>query len=311
MKLAHHALVLAIVGLATSAHAQQPAARNPDELFREGLALMGDEKFAEALAKLEAAEALDPGIGTQFNIGICYEKLGKLGTAYRNFASVQQLAHASGKTAREENARLRLEELRPRLSVVALTLTETATDTTLKVDDVVVPRSDWASYPIDPGTHKVDAVAPERRPWTAPFAAPAPGQRLEIKVPVLASSKQTNVVTVTRETTNGRRTLGFILGGVGVAGVVAATVTGILLLSDKATADRLCNPHCLNADGTLNQHGVDTVDQGKTLLPINAVAWGVAAAGLGAGAYLILTSTKKVSPMLGDHATGLMLSGSL
>src|SRR5688572_18125932 len=68
-----------------------------DRLFAEGLALMEDGKFQEALERLERAQSEEPGIGTEFNIALCYEHLGKVATAYRHYASVVSLAHASGK----------------------------------------------------------------------------------------------------------------------------------------------------------------------------------------------------------------------
>jgi hypothetical protein len=297
-------VIAAILFGSASAHAQP--AIHPDKLFSEGFALMGEEKYTEALLKLEEAQALDPGIGTQFNIAICYEKLGKLGTAWRNYTTVQQLAHASGKTGREDSSRLKLEELRPRLSVLVITL-EGTEEAVVRVDGVAVPRSEWASYPVDPGPHRVDAEATARRPWTNTVDAPPPGGRLEIRVQTLVSS----VVTVTTETTNSRRTLGIVLGGVGIAGLVTATVTGIIILGDRSTAEKACTPKCANPDGTPNQPAIDDVNQGKTLVPINLVAWGVAVAGIGAGTYLMLTSTKKVTPMVGAQATGLLFSGTL
>lgn len=285
----------------------QPA-HDPEKLFSEALALMNAESFTEALAKLEEAQALDPGIGTQFNIAICYEKLGKLGTAWRNYVAVQQAAHASGKSQREENARAKLEELRPRLSVFVLAPEQPAS-TTVKVDGVVVPPSQWSSYAVDPGSHRIDAEAAARKPWTDESLAPPEGQAATIRIPVLASAEETKVVTVTEPTTDGRRTLGFVLGGIGVAGLIAATVTGVVILNDKSTADAACKPKCANADGTPNQRAIDDVNEGKTLVPINLVAWGVAAAGLGAGAYFVLTSGKRVTPMASAHALGLTFSG--
>jgi hypothetical protein len=293
--------------------AEAPAAsqaHDPEQLFREALVLMNEESFTEALAKLEEAQALDPGIGTQFNIAICYEKLGKLGTAWRNYAAVQQLAHASGKSQREENARAKLEELRPRLSLFVLAPEEPAS-TTVKVDGVVVPPSQWATYAVDPGIHRVDAEAAARKPWTDSVSAPAEGQAATIRIPILASVAQTRIVTVGEPTNDGRRTLGLVLGGIGVASLIAASITGVVILNDKSTADDGCKPRCANADGTPNQRAIDAVNEGKTLVPINLVAWGVAAVGLGAGTYFILTSGKKVTPMAGAHALGLVLSGPL
>jgi len=74
--------------------------------------LIGDDKFAEAIPKLEEAQHLDPGIGTQFNLAVCYAKVGRLALAWKNFRQVEVLAGAAGKKERAEAARAKLEELR-------------------------------------------------------------------------------------------------------------------------------------------------------------------------------------------------------
>ena len=55
-------------------------------------------------------------------------------------------------------------------------------------------------------------------------------------------------------------------------------------MNPELLADDRCAPQCVDAEG------VSAVTRGKTLLPINAAAWGVAAAGLSVGTYLLLTS---------------------
>src|SRR5262249_39749287 len=143
-------------------------------------------------------------------------------------------------------------------------------------------------------------------------------QKLSIPIPLLESAKETRVLTVTKETTNGRRTLGFILGGVGVAGVAVAAVTGVMILGDKSTADAACKPKCLKPDGTQDQNAVDAVNQGKTLVPINLIGFVVGAVGLGAGTFFLLTSRKHddkaattVRPYAGPGEGGLVISGAL
>ncbi len=88
-----------------------------------------------------------------------------------------------------------------------------------------------------------------------------------------------------------------------------------------------CQRYCPGADhrcvdpvtGGPDTAGSDAVSQGKTLTPINGVAWGVGIAGVGVGAFLILTSSKKeekpgapkvsLSPLPGGAFVGL--SGAL
>ena len=66
---------------------------------------------------------------------------------------------------------------------------------------------------------------------------------------------KTEIRTVTTETTNTRRTLGYVFGSIGLAGVAAATVTGILILSDKSTADGAMQARLRDRDRRGRLHG--------------------------------------------------------
>lgn len=302
------AAALAILFASPAARAD---AEDPEKLFAEGSALIEEGKCTEALPKLERAQHLDPGIGTQFNIAVCEEQLGRLGSAWHDFEQVMQLARASGKKQREEAARAKLEALRPKVPTFVIRSEEPG-DVTVKVDGAVITREGWGFVPVDPGNHAIEASAPTKMSWTTKLAAPAPGAKVEIVIPKLGVVERREVVTV--ETSNKRRTLGFILGGVGVAGVAAAAVTGVMLLDAKSTADERCKPRCVTPDNKYDQDGADAVSRGKTLLPINAVAWGVAAVGLGLGAFFILTSpsssptSPRVDASLGPRGGDLRIS---
>ena len=68
------AFAFAVVTSSANAH----ASGDPEKLFAEGSALIGQGRCAEALPMLEEAQRLDPGIGTQFNIAVCQQQLGRL-----------------------------------------------------------------------------------------------------------------------------------------------------------------------------------------------------------------------------------------
>jgi hypothetical protein len=290
-----------------------------ETLFSEASTLMVQERHAEAIPKLIEAQRLDPGIGTQFNIALCYEKLGRLGSAWWNYSEVERLAKASGKKPREDAARQKLEALRPRLMVFVLVPADPE-DISVKVDGTLVGREDWRFYPVDPGSHVVQATAPAKKPWTKTLGAPAEGGRLTVDIPILEVAKEERVVTVTKETTNNRRTIGFIAGGIGVASAIAAAVTGILLLDDVGTAEDDCQDNIPGEPGRKRcrtDTGRDAVKRAEILLPINAAAWGVAALGIGVGTYFLLTSGRKpestppktaILPLVGRSNAGLCLT---
>src|SRR5690606_15262172 len=114
-------------------------------------------------------------------------------------------------------------------------------------------------------------------PYAIQLPTPAEGTVETIAIPPLEVVRN----TITVETTDARRTLGFIFGSVGLAGAVTAGITGVLALDDKATVEARCPERQCNGD----PEGTDAANRGKTLLPINAIAWGVAALGIGAGTF--------------------------
>jgi tetratricopeptide (TPR) repeat protein len=54
-------------------------------LFDEGRKLMAKGMFADACPKLAESQKLDPGVGTQFNLSDCYEKMGQTASAWAGF----------------------------------------------------------------------------------------------------------------------------------------------------------------------------------------------------------------------------------
>lgn len=198
---------------------------------------------------------------------------------------MERLAHAAGKAQREETARQKLAALKPRLSALAI-VPARAEGLLVRVDGVVVPPAEWPLLPVDPGEHRVDAEAPGKQPWTVTVASPAPGDTRSIEIPTLTPLEPPKVVTVTHETTNTRRTVGLVVGGVGVVSLAAAVATSIVIWNDKVHADDVCHPTCAN------QAAFDDVSQGKSLLPFNTVAWALAVPALAVGTYLVITSRR-------------------
>ena len=284
-------VAVGLIAAAEPARAQTASdSERAEKLFTEASQLTQDGKFEDACPKFAESERLDPALGTQANLALCYEKIGKLASAYRNFRAVQTLAHATGKKGREDTAREKLAELKPKLSYLVVEPKDA--DAIVKVDDEPVAHEDWAFVPVDVGDHKVEATAQGKKLWTATVSMPAgANQKVDVAIPALIVIQgQTQFVTVTKETNTTKRTLGFAIAGIGVVGVAGAVVTGLIALNDKSTADSDCKPQCAT------QNGRDAVSQGKVMLPINAVAWGVGIVGLGVGTFLILTSGKKSPP---------------
>lgn len=275
-------------------------------LFEEGVALASDADFDAACPKFAASQRLDPSLGTQYNLALCYEKQGKLGSAFRHFRAVEQLARATGNADRERAARQKLEALRPRVPHLALEATDA--DATLEVDGERLEPADHRFYPVDAGEHTVRATAPGKVSWETRVEAAADGGGIEVVVPPLEIARgETQVITMHKG--NPKRTAAFVAGGVGLVGIAAGVVTGLMILDSHATAEERCAPTC-------DETGREAVTTGTTLLPVNAIAWGVGAAGMAVGTFLFFTSSPKktstvaeIVPVLGAGVGGASVVG--
>ena len=91
-------------------------------LFDEAMRLMKAEQTAAACPKLEESQRLDPGMGTEFRLAECYEKVGKLASAWAKFVSVADSAAVARLSERETVARQRAQALVPRLSKLVISV---------------------------------------------------------------------------------------------------------------------------------------------------------------------------------------------
>src|SRR5688572_23072963 len=104
-------LIPALLLLGRAARADD--ASDARSLFDEGRRLLAAGKVEEACARLEASFRLDPGAGTKFNLALCYERAGRLASAWAAYNEVASMTQARGETDRAEVARNRAVVLVP------------------------------------------------------------------------------------------------------------------------------------------------------------------------------------------------------
>src|SRR4051794_5866656 len=96
--------------------APAPSGRNiaaAEVLFDEAVALAETRKYAEACEKFAASERLDHAMNTLFNLGDCYERVGRLASAWEALTRVVDEARQAGKDALKDDAQRRAEALKP------------------------------------------------------------------------------------------------------------------------------------------------------------------------------------------------------
>ncbi len=327
------ALVLAAFtpSVASAQTTTDPAAA--EALFKQARQLMAEGKYAEACPKLAESQRLDPGTGTLLNLATCYEKNGQIASAWATPKSAATAAQNANELERAKLARTRAAALEAKLPTLTIVVPSAADrpDLTVTRDGEPVGRPAWGTpIPVDPGTHAVQASAPGRKTWQGQAHVDAAGTKASIEVPALepdvtAPAPSTSPAPATGATTappqpagaeapstsspgSTQRTIGLILGGVGIVGVGVGAAFGFIAKSDNDGVGGNCN------QGVCNQQGLDSLDSAHTAATVSTIAFAAGGAALAGGALLYFLAPRASSgaglvvvPSAGAHTAGLEL----
>jgi hypothetical protein len=179
----------------TASASAQPAQVQADVLFRQGKALMAQQKFGEACAAFERSHQLDPkNMSTLLNHANCREKNGQLATAWRLFLEAErEMRPETDDTSKKYHpvAAARAGELVPRLSKLSINVAPDRQLVGLEIsrDSDRVDPGEWnRTSPIDGGTYTITARAPGRNTWSTTLVVKSEGDNQVIEVPKLEDS---------------------------------------------------------------------------------------------------------------------------
>lgn len=161
-------------------------------LFEDGKKLMAEGKHAEACPKLAESQRIDPGMGTLFNLAVCYEQTNRTASAWVGFRDVAAMAMAAGQADREKAARGRAAAIEPKLMRLKITVQPAAAAAGVEVKRdgaVLAPALLGTSVPLDPGKHVISATAPGKEPWEVTVSLDQPGNVITVDVPPLLEKK--------------------------------------------------------------------------------------------------------------------------
>jgi hypothetical protein len=293
------ALTLALALHARAAHAQLKDPAAAEALFREGRALSDAGDIAGSCAKFRESSRLDSAVGTTFNLADCEERLGHLATAWTLFDEVAQRLPAADK--RHTVSQARAAALEPRLPKLSIKLAAQAGDGARVTRDGVElgPASLGTPLPVDPGEHLVVVSAPGRAERSFKLIV----SEREIRTLEVATGELSVAAGETKPQAagplappppsvhHGSNTLGYVLGGVGIAGFITGGIAGALLLQKKGVV----SDHC-NADKRCDDEGLAATRSGKTLGIVTTAGLVTGVVGVGAGTYLILSAASRETP---------------
>ena len=283
-----------------AASAQSEAAAAAEVLFNQGREAMERRDYDAACQRFRESEAIDAAPGTKLNLADCEEKRGRLATAWELFRAVPRDLPESDE--RHGIALGRAAALEKRLPTLSLRLASGAPATTqVRVGTAVIGSGSFGvALPLDPGKHKLLVEAPGHAPRTIEIElVEAKAQTLEVGPgaanKVAGPPPPASVEPERPASGGGKRTLGYVFGGVGVVGLAVGTVAGVIVLSKKSTADEPCS----DTDQQCFTRRSEATDSGRAIAPISTAGFIVGALGLGAGAYFILTADSKSETALG------------
>ncbi|HVJ18543.1 MAG TPA: tetratricopeptide repeat protein [Polyangiaceae bacterium] len=316
--LLHVTLAGVAVTTTGAAYAQSHTAL-AESLYQEGKRLMNERKFDQACPKLEESYKLEPATGTLLNLGACYDGAGKYATAWAYYNDALAAAKRESQDVRVTYATEQLQKLEAQLTRLQIELAPGADVPGLEVrlDGRAISSAALGfPSPVDPGQHVIEVSAPGKKPIRMDLVANAPKTVVKAIVPVLedAGGAPTGPAAPAAAATTpapapepgeqssggGVKTLGFVLGGVGVLGLGAGLVFNLNARSDAERAGEACTElpdgnTCRDSKDLTDYR--DAVDSAETNRTLSYVGFGIGAAALATGITLILVGgSERESP---------------
>jgi hypothetical protein len=325
---------------ATTARAEAPQKAAAEALFQSGRALVEQGDHAAACERFEGSLELEPALGTRLHLADCYERIGKVASAWATFEEAASIASVSGQPERETIARTRAEALAARLSKIEVRVPQDArvAGLEIRVAGVVIPEAAWGTeWPLDPGKHAIVASAPGYEGWRTdvsvlggakrvvvgiprleptiaarPPNPPAPAARRVAILPPAAPSGDAGDESESGDT---QQTLGIVTLAVGVAGLAAGGVLGVQAIRTNDESLDACRP---DDASRCTPEGVELREQAQDYALGSTIALGAGGAVALTGFLLILTSpddpvadiARSVSPAVSSTGASWTMGGA-
>jgi len=290
-------LLLTALTLAPRARAQSQT--TPGGLFKQGRDLMEQHKYAEACRLFAEGHRLDPKAnGILLNLAECMKLLGRTATAWNLYNDSEFAFKREHDEDRAAYAHQQATALEPKLSKLRINATDTP-GLTIRRDDEEVGKPLWGiAVPADPGEHKIEATAPGYLVWTTTVKIGLEGDLRTVEIPALsksgpqvvkpASQVEARPAEAPAPAWGARRTAGVVIGGVGIASVIAGAIAGGLAMKKGSDSKASCAPDLTwcYPDGYALQN------DGRTLANVSNATLAIGGAAVVAGVVLFLTAPR-------------------
>lgn len=303
------AVFIASLYAAPTAYAQAPTA---EVLFAQGKEALAAGDLDTACTRFRASDKLDPAVGTKANLGECEARRGKIVSALEAFREVLEKLPAGD--SRAGAVKQRIKSLEARMPQLVLTLATSAPkDTTVREGHTTIGMTDTfgVPLPLDPGEHHLTVLAPGHRTKSLDVTL-VEGKTETIEVEPGEIKPKAPLAETPKEPNESPSPGPWIVGGVGIAALIAGAVTGALVIQADNTFKNECHPttrSCSSTNGTAAVTTVQTLGPATTALLVVGGA-GLAVGGIWLGVRASATSSARIGigPIVGG--AGWRVEGS-
>jgi tetratricopeptide (TPR) repeat protein len=331
-------LTLAIVAISNrNAHADKQA----EALFAQGKKAMTQKSFEAACKAFEDSQRIEPLIGTQMNIGLCYEQWGKMEFAHRAFRKAQRMAQVANDT-RAPKIGDRAAAMEPSLALLQVRISDDIKKSDLAVsvdDEELIGELLVTDIAFAPGEHTLSYQI-KNQPAVKIALSFRPGKRYEQTIrqtrkdgaatqgksrPPVSDKNigaQRQPIDLNKDDTNTERT-GRSQRIVGVslvaAGSVAMGVSAYLAYAAKKKYKNALRSNCANSTTMCDEIGLTSTQKARKDANLATVVFstGLATALAGGIVYIISPSAHAkmeqhavfISPQIDSTGAAVLVGG--
>lgn len=292
-----------------------------EALFQKALDDMNRGAFESACPGFEESLRLDPRPGTLFTLAECFNKAGKSASAVARYQDYLDLypkltaAQQAKQNDREKVARDERDRLKPTVPKLTIVLDAKSPEgTVVKRDGVVLNKPSLGiPLPVDPGSHTVTAQAPGGPEAKQTFTIASGGsQQITLRAEPAPGGAAGKPPSADGSTGDTQRIAAYVLGSVGIAGLILGGTMGGLTLAEKSTVDDECDPE---TKVCRSQEGIDAVDSAQTTGLVSTIGFAAGGACLGTAIIVFFTAPSapddapKVGFDFGPSGGSISLSG--
>ena len=316
-------VVAAMILSTTSAAAQEaPGHAAAVARFQEGTRLVEQGNCKAAIPKFTESLKSEEGVGAHLNLADCYAREGSPERAWMEFKAAERFATLKRNDERREVAHNGAYALERKLLRLTLTITYVE-GVEMRINGVPVEREllETRLVAVAPGKFTIEVTAPRKRRFTTEGA----GAAGEVKAVTIALEDDPAAMPkAPLSPTPGdapqsatQRTVGLVVGAVGIASLAAGGAFGLIAISDK---DKLkdafaTNPSCTGTypSGTCSGGAHAELDglenSAHTAATVSTVLVIIGGVALATGVTLVFTAPSSRRSTAAAAARALFMGG--